>query len=237
MQNGMCTEALADIVGAGRTVGCVVGWGSTMVAPGEIDVTSTGEFSIGMLPGFSSARLQALRGALDSVFPCAIAPDILAEKYSKLLINCCIASVGALCGLLLGPMLARAQARRIFVAVLREGMAVAAAAGIQVPPYAGKLDYYGLMAGTGPLADLRRTAVIRAFGFKFRRLKSSSLVSLERGRPTEVEYLNGYLEGRGRDLGVPTPVNSRIAALVREIEQGRRAVSPANLAEADPRGG
>jgi 2-dehydropantoate 2-reductase len=169
------------------------------------------------------------------VFPCTASPDILAEKYSKLLINCCIASVGALCGLLLGPMLARADARRIFVEVLREGMAVADAAGIRVPPYAGRLDYYAFRAGTGPLADLRRALVIRVFGFKYRRLKSSSLVSLERGRRTEIEFLNGYVERRGRDLGVPTPVNSQIAALVREIEQGSRPVSPANLALADPR--
>jgi 2-dehydropantoate 2-reductase len=236
MQNGMCTEALAEVVGPERTVGCVVGWGSTMAVPGDIDVTSTGEFAIGMLPGRWSARMDGLRAALDRVFPCAVSPDILAEKYSKLLINCCIASVGALCGLLLGPMLARADARRIFVAVLREGMAVAEEAGIRVPPYAGRLDYYRLMAGRGRLADLRRTVVIRAFGLKYHRLRSSSLVSLERGRRTEIEFLNGYLERRGRELGVPTPVNSRIATLVREIEQKQRPISPANLAEADPRG-
>jgi 2-dehydropantoate 2-reductase len=235
MQNGMCTEALADIVGRERTVGCVVGWGSTMVAPGEVDVTSTGGFVVGMLPGQSSPRLEPLRAALDRVFPCSTSADILADKFSKLLINCCIGSVGALCGLLLGPMLARADSRRIFVEVLREGMAVADAAGLRVPPYAGKLDYYAFRAGSGRLADLRRALVIRVFGFKYRRLKSSSLVSLERGRRTEIEFLNGYLERRGRELGVATPVNSRIAAMVREIEQGKRPVSPANLAEADPR--
>jgi 2-dehydropantoate 2-reductase len=248
MQNGICVEALAEVVGAERAVGCVVGWGSTLVAPGEIDVTSTGELTIGTLSGASTAGtpegtpkgtpkgppegMEVLREALDNVFPTEIAPDILSRLYSKLIVNSCIASIGVLCGLRLGAMLARSDARSLFIAIIREAVAVADAIPLRVPPYAGKLDYYRLLAGSGPIADLRRTLFLRAFGFKYRRLKSSSLQSLERGHKTEIEYLNGYIERRGRAVGVPTPLNSRIAAMVREIEQGKRPISPANLAEA-----
>lgn len=235
MQNGVCIEALAGIVGPDRAASCIVGWGSTLVAPGLVDVTSTGEFTVGMLRGHGSPRLETLRGALARAFPCTIAADIMPWLYSKLLVNSCIGSLGALCGLRLGQMLARADARACFIAILREGVAVAEAAGIRIPPYAGRLDYYALLRGTGPLDELRRALVLRVFGSRYRRLKSSSLQSLERGRRTEIEYFNGYIEGRGRDLGVPTPVNSRVAALVREIEQGARAIAPANLALADPR--
>jgi 2-dehydropantoate 2-reductase len=232
MQNGICVEALAEVVGPERAVGCVVGWGSTLVAPGEIDVTSTGELMIGTLSGASPAGMDALRGALDNVFPTEIVPDILNRLYSKLIVNSCIASIGALCGLRLGAMLARSDARALFIAVIREAVAVADAIPLRIPPYAGKLDYYRLLAGSGPIAELRRTIFLRAFGFKYRRLKSSSLQSLQRGQKTEIEYFNGYIERRGRAAGVPTPVNSRIAAMVREIEGGKRAISPANLAEA-----
>ena len=236
MQNGICVEALAEVVGAERAVGCVVGWGSTLVAPGEIDITSTGELAIGTLSGASPAGtpagMEVLREALNNVFPTEIAPDILSRLYSKLLVNSGFASIGVLCGLRLGAMLARSDARALFIAVIREAVAVADAIPLRIPPYAGKLDYYRLLAGSGPLADLRRTLFLWAFGFKYRRLKSSSLQSLERGHRTEIEYLNGYIERRGRAIGVPTPVNSRIAAMVREIEGGKRAISPANIAEA-----
>ena len=232
MQNGICVEALAEVVGAERAVGCVVGWGSTLVAPGEIDITSTGELAIGTLSGASPAGTEVLREALDNVFPTEIAPDILSRLYSKLLVNSGFASIGVLCGLRLGAMLVRSDARALFIAVIREAVAVADAIPLRIPPYAGKLDYYRLLAGSGPLADLRRTLFLWAFGFKYRRLKSSSLQSLERGHRTEIEYLNGYIERRGRAIGVPTPVNSRIAAMVREIEGGKRAISPANIAEA-----
>ena len=235
MQNGICIKALAGVVGPARAVGCVVGWGSTLVAPGHIDVTSTGELTIGTLPGFAPAGMEVLRQAMSSVFPTEVAPDILARLYSKLLINSCIASAGVLCGLRLGAMLARADVRRVFIAILREGIALADALGLRVPSYAGKLDYYAFLRGDGTLDGLRRTVFLRLFGFKYRRLKSSSLQSLERGLKTEIEFFNGYIEKKGREAGVPTPVNSRIAAMVREIEQGKRPISPANLAEADPR--
>ena len=66
---------------------------------------------------------------------------------------------------------------------------------------------------------------------KYRKLKSSSLQSLERGQKTEVENYNGYIASRGKQLGVPTPVNEQLTRMVRELEQGTRKIAPANLRE------
>ena len=233
MQNGMCVDALAAVVGAARTVGCVVGWGSTMLAPGDIDVTSTGELLIGTPANDDGARMQTLRTALDAVAPTLIVEDILCHLYSKLIINSCITSVGALCGLPMGRMLARRDARSLFVAIMREAVEVADAVALKVPPYAGRLDYHAFLRGSGPLAALRRSILIRLIGFKYRRLRSSSLQSLERGRKTEIDYFNGYIARRGKENGVPTPVNTAIVARVKEIEAGTRGISTANLAGVD----
>src|SRR5207245_11502276 len=46
------------------------------------------------------------------------------------------------------------------------------------------------------------------------------------GRRTEIDFLNGYLVGRGRELGVPTPVNEAVRALIKTITE------PAPLASA-----
>jgi 2-dehydropantoate 2-reductase len=62
-------------------------------------------------------------------------------------------------------------------------------------------------------------------GVKYRRLKSSSLQSLERKRPTEVEWFNGYIGRRGRETGVPTPLNDRLTAMVHAIEAGTLPIS------------
>ena len=79
--------------------------------------------------------------------------------------------------------------------------------------------------------DFRRHAMLFAVGLKYRKLKSSSLTSLERGKPTEVEVLNGWISRKGREYGVPTPVNDRLVELIRQIEAGQRESAPENIAE------
>jgi 2-dehydropantoate 2-reductase len=229
MQNGICVDALAEEVGVERAVGCVVGWGSTLVEPGDIDITSGGELVIGMPTGTDNVRLELLRLILDGAFPTRTSTDIMGELYSKLIINSCITSLGALCGLTLGQMLARSDARALFVAIIREAIAVADSLGLRVPAYAGRFDYYRFLSGSGFRADLRRWVFLRAFGFAYRRIKSSSLQSLERGRKTEIDWFNGYIERRGAEKGVPTPVNTRVVALVKEIEAGERRIDVGNL--------
>jgi 2-dehydropantoate 2-reductase len=60
-------------------------------------------------------------------------------------------------------------------------------------------------------------SVLMAVGFKYRRLRSSMLYAIERGRPPEIDFLNGELVRRGAELGVPTPVSSALVDQVRAI--------------------
>ncbi|HNW87130.1 MAG TPA: ketopantoate reductase family protein [Candidatus Limiplasma sp.] len=228
LQNGICTDALAHVVGAERTVGCVIGWGATMHSAGDLEMTSRGEFIIGRIEGDNRA-LEPARAALSTVIDTVISDDIFAELYSKLIVNSCITSLGAICGLRLGEMLKRKQARRIFLSVIGEAMAVAHAMRLTVPPFGGRLDYDRLMRGNGALDNLRRHVMIFLVGLKYRNLKSSSLQSLERGRPTEIDYFNGYIAAKGEALAVPCPVNRRLTVMVKEIENGKRSMKVENL--------
>jgi len=227
LQNGICLDVLERLAGRERAVGCVVGWGATMHGPGRVELTSEGEFVIGALSDAGAA--EKVRRILADAFPTAVTPDIFAYLYSKLIINSCITTLGALSGRTLGWMLARRGYRTVFIGVIREAMAVADALDVGVPPYGGALDYYAFRKGKGPFDGLRRHAVLLAVGLKYRRLKSSSLQSLERGRPTEVDNYNGYIARRARERGVPVPLNEALTARVHEIEAGRRGIGTGNL--------
>ena len=108
-------------------------------------------------------------------------------------------------------------------------MNVAHAQGLKVPPFGGRLDYDKLLAGDGALDNLRRHAMILLVGLKYRRLKSSSLQSLERGRPTEIDYFNGFIAQKGEELGVDCPINRRLTVMIKEIEGDKRSIKVANL--------
>ena len=228
MQNGICLDRMAEVVGEDRTVGCVIGWGATMHGPADLEMTSGGEFIIGMQNG-EKERLEPLRKALSAVTETVIADDIIAELWSKLIINSCITSLGALCGLTLGEMMARRDARCIFLSIVQEAVNVAKKKKIDIPPYAGKIDYFKLMSGNSALSRLRRHTLIRVVGLKYSKLKSSSLQSLERGKPTEIDGFNGYIARQGKEVGVACPVCERLVVMIHEIEKGKRKITTENL--------
>jgi len=232
LQNGICEEALAEVAGRDRVIGCVVGWGATMHGPGELEVTSSGEFVIGNIDSKPDNRLSLVQEMLNTVMPTRISDNIMGELYSKLIINSCINSLGAITGLTLGKMLAIRKVRNIFIELMREMMRVAAGIGITVEPGGGgKMDYYRVLADNGRIADLKRHLLIRVIGFKYRRIKSSSLQSLERGRKTEIEFLNEYVCDQGRLTGVATPLNEKVVSIIKQIESGARQIGVENLAD------
>lgn len=229
LQNGICEDELAAIVGKNRTIGCVTGWGATMIEPGKYDMTSGGEFIIGNLYGTLSDKLTELKNILETIHPCTISKNIYGELYSKLIINSCITTLGAISGKTLGEMLSNPQIRTIFLKIIFEAIEVANAMGIKVEPYSGKLDYYKFVKSLNFIGNLRRRTTVRIIGYKYRRLKSSGLQSLERGRPTEIDWLNGYIVSKGKKFGIDVPVNNALVEMVKEIEKGKRKMGVENF--------
>lgn len=134
-------------------------------------------------------------------------------------------------GQTLGQMLVGKRARNFFIEIVREDIAVAAAMKISVPPFGGKLNYYAFIKGNTLLSGIKRHVILFIVGLKYRKLKSSSLTSLKRDGKTEVDFLNGWISGKSRELGVPTPVNDRVVAIIKEIEAGKREICPENILE------
>jgi len=235
LQNGVVEDRGGAILDREQVVGALVGWGATMHAPGVYEMTSRGELVVGELDGQVTPRVQRLKVSLDAVAPTTISTNIYGVLWSKLAINCVITTLGAVTGQLLGEMLRRRAIRRLALVIISEVMDVAEAHHVSLEPVGGTLDLYRLYlpsdrrAGGFGLDLIAKHAIMLAVGLKFRYLKSSMLQSLERGRRTEIDFMNGYVVERGQEKGVPTPVNAALTAMVREIEAGSRPISPDNL--------
>lgn len=227
VQNGLCIDEMASIAGPERTIGCVVGWAATMLEGAVLHMKSEGEFVIGGAQKGNDVSL--IQEVLSEVMPTRVSKDILSDLYSKMIINSCITAMGVLSGLYLGQMLKKRSYRNIFIAIIKEAIDVANSMGLKVLPYGGMLDYYSLVSGDGMMARLKRHFIIRLLGIKYRNIKSSSLEALKRGKPTEVDYYNGYIARKGEELGVPTPVNTRVVQMIKEIEAGTRRTDPVNF--------
>ena len=242
-QNGLPEERARAIVAAAggdahRVVGCVVGFGASMVLPGVYERTSRGGLQLG---GDKEAeadgrRLEALAALLHPVAEAQVVPDLAGVRWSKLAINCVTTTLGAIGGLPLGRLLVLRYVRRLALEIFSEVAAVAQASAIQVKPVGGTFELAAVSItpeerarplGSPSLAY--KHSLLLAVGFKYRKLRSSMLYALERGRPLEIEQLNGEIVRRGAALGVPTPVNSALCDAVRALGRGEMRPELAQL--------
>ncbi len=231
MQNGILTEELGEIVGRDKVVGCMIGFGATRNKANDVTMTSKGEFYVGMLDGRRPKSLDAFAETLRIVLPTEVTMDIKARQYSKLIINSCINAVAGITGKTLGEILKDGRARDLFLNIAREGMAVAKAMKLKVPKYGIMLEYRALALGNNKIYNSMCKFVVMMVGKLYSDVKPSTLQSLEKGEKTEIDVLNGYFAQHGDELGVPTPVNHKLVAMIHEIEEGKRKMTSDNLAE------
>jgi 2-dehydropantoate 2-reductase len=227
LQNGLCEERIAATLGEERVLGAVVAWGASAVAPGVVERTSDGGFTLGRLDGVvADPRLDLLETLLSSVGPCARTANLRGARWSKLAINAAISSLGTLGGDRLGPLMRHAFIRRLALEIMSEVVAVAEAEGVVLEKVSGTLDLpwlaltEGERSGRAPAGLVAKHAVLLAVGMRYRKLRSSMLAAIERGREPAVDFLNGEVVVRGRAHGVATPVNARAQVLVHALARG-----------------
>jgi 2-dehydropantoate 2-reductase len=235
-QNGLCEERIARLAGSERVVGGVVAWGASMLEPGVYERTSPGGFSLGVLEGGQAARLPELSRLLEVVGPVTITQNLAGVRWSKLAINCAVSTLGTLGGERLGALLRLRFVRRLALEVLTEAVLLARAEGVRLEKVAGTLDLEWLALGPdyrqkASMSLATKHALMLAVGARYRRMRSSMLSALERGREPAVDFLNGEVVERASRHGLAVPVNARARELVWAVARGERASSRALLRE------
>lgn len=224
LSNGLCDERVAKIVDAARTRGAVVMWGARMPRPGEYVRTSSGGFLVGTL-GRSDRSIGATTlNLLASVGPVRRTDNLLGARFSKLALNAAISTLGTLGGKTLGEMMLERTCRNAALLIIEEAVRVAHASGTELERV-NALDLEWLARGAGPL----RHAALIAVGLRYRKLRSSMLAAVERGRPPSVDHLNGEIVRRAREVGIQAKVNERALELVWQVARGERTPGDATL--------
>ena len=212
LQNGV--ENAATIARHVRqvVVPAVVYVATAMPEPGLVAHHGRGDLVIGPIDAKAAQdaalaqRLQALVDLFASAqVPVRISADVMAELWSKLMVNCAYNAISGIAQAAYGKLAALAEVRELQETVVREVVALAEAEGVNLP-LEPALDAMRKIAGAMP-AQL-----------------SSTAQDMARGKPSEIDHLNGFVARRGAALGVATPANQALHALVRliESERGRR---------------
>jgi 2-dehydropantoate 2-reductase len=168
--------------------------------PGRVKHLARGDLIIGPP---SEKTIQIAKVFERAGIPCRISENIEGELWVKLLRNCALNTISALGHVRYGEIAQNADAKELMQNVVDEVLAVARAARVVMP---GVHDRESGMAAAMELAMQMADAF------------SSTAQDLNRGRPTEINALNGYIARRGPELGIPVPVNHALFTLVKLAE-------------------
>jgi 2-dehydropantoate 2-reductase len=232
LQNGLCEARVAKIAGERRVMGAIVAWGASMPEPGLYERTAAGGFTIGRIAGEPDDLCREVGEALEAVGPVTFTGNLMGARWSKLALNCAISSMGTIAGERLGPIARVRRYRRLCLEIMTEVVQVARAEGVRLEKVAGTVDLEWIAltdadrgARLGSPALTAKHALLMAVGLRYRRMRSSMLAAIERGRTPAIDFLNGEVVTRGAAHGIATPVNTKVVETVWAIARGEKASS------------
>lgn len=228
-QNGVRSdEIVAGIVPQAPLASAVVNFHARFLTAGEVTLLHDGPLMVGRPFAPNDDQVDALAAVLARAFPTSVTGNVRGAHWLKLIVNLNNA-LPAITGMTLREVFRDAGLRSLSIRAMREGIAVAAGAGIAL---AGLPDMSLAMARAMtllPVPVAGRLAALKLARMETRwPLIGSTVQSLLRGEPTEIDYLNGEIVRVAAQVGLPSPINAAIVRAVHEVERTRRFLTPAD---------
>lgn len=227
LQNGMTIDTVADVLGAHRSIGAVLGIAANMFHPGVVvrQVAPAGTwFTVGTMDGARTERLEQVAEVLAPAAVTEISDHIRASKWMKLIANIPEMLPSAILNVPLLTAVGFEGVRAVMDEASREAYALAIDLGIPMLPIFGKTardvpdsDQYAL-----DLLD----AVLEHYSLPDTRV--AVLQDWDKGRRAELDAFNGYIVTERARIGGTAPVNEAILRIAERIEKGELAPSPDN---------
>ena len=197
LQNGVDNTERIRAAVRNPVVPAVVYVATEMAGPGHLKHHGRGDLVIGS----PNRQLdESIKGWFEAAgVPVSISDNVEGELWGKLVVNCAYNALSAIAQLPYGKLIEGAGIRDVMRDLVEETLAVARASGVEMAP--GMLE--------------RTYKIAAAMPAQF----SSTAQDLARGKPTEIDHLNGYVTRRGAALGIPTPANRAVYALVKLLER------------------
>ncbi len=222
LQNGIPEESVARIIGKERTVGGAVGFGATWKGPGISELTSSKKvmeqyaFDVGEIDGSITPRIKKVQDILSKVGCTTVLDNLMGLRWSKLLMNATFSGMSAALGCTFGDVLNHDEGIKYVAYIADETIKTAKACGIELAKMQGK-DFLELELESN--SDVvNKLAFYHEVWDQHSLLKASMLQDLEKQRKTEIDYINGCVCKKGREVGIATPYNDMVVAIVKTEE-------------------
>ena len=240
LQNCINEETIAEIVGWGRTIGCIASRISVeLFEPGHIrrqapkGAAGHVVFRVGEVHGRETPRVAQLAEMLSIVDGTKITTNLWGERWSKLCHNAMRNGIAAATGMSGREIDQHDHTRLLTVLLGAEAVRVGQALGFELEKV-GKLAPDAIVRAAdgdaAALASIDAILVEESSGGGRGKLQRPSMgQDMVKGRRTEIEEINGFVVAKGRAIGIPTPHSERLVDLVKRVERGQLAPDPSNI--------
>lgn len=225
--NGLVQDSIQEVVGPEKLLVGTVSWGATNLGLGRVAQTTFAPFAIGELDGKISARLKALGAVLSNVAEVHFTDNIQGQVWSKLLLNSSFSGLGVVTGLVYGDVVTLPRGADVARALWSEGYQVAMAMNMDLDVVAGINPRD--IAVLEPMDLAKSDESIGVLMSSLGATKASMLQDIEKGTITEVDVINGGVAAAGRKVGIPTPLNDAVVAIVHGYENKVGSPAPEQL--------
>ena len=228
-QNGLNELVIKKIVGDARTMGCFVNFGADYLEPGVIQYAGRGAVVLGEIDGRITSRIEELhRAFLDFDDRAIVTTNIWGYLWGKLAYGAQLFAT-ALTNDAIADALADPSYRDVYIEIAREVMRVARARHITPEGFNG-FDPHAFAPDADRKVAERSLDEMVAFNRKSAKTRSGIWRDIAvRKRRTETDAQLGPIVALAAEAGVPTPMVSRLIALMHEVEDGRRSQSHETL--------
>ena len=201
IQNGLGTEErVADVLDSTRVLRATTCMGALRVEPGVVEATGCGLTEIGSRFPENHDYVQELTEMLKKCgFDVRASDNIEGVVWTKTLVNCGINPVGALTGFKNGEVYKNPQLRQLVIHLVEEAVAIVKALGVELTTEDPVRYALGTAKATGDNIN-------------------SMLQDVLAGKKTEIDSITGEIIRLGKELGIATPANESVYALVKAIE-------------------
>lgn len=218
-QNGVQADRIAArFLARERIVSSIVMFGATSLEPSEVVHNFEGSWIIGKVFSPNDQEVKAVREALGSVFSVMVTDKLMGMKYLKIFVNAnnCIP---AILGVSMQEAFSDPAVSRISIAIWREGLQVIRHSGIlleSLPDFPLE-RLHGLAAMPLDQAAQIFSSIMQQLSKE--PLYGSVLQSIRRGKPSEIDFLNGEFVAIGARQQLPAPLNQKLVQMVHQVEK------------------
>ena len=180
------------------------------------------------MEGISDEQFKKVKDLLELMCPVHEEENLIGARWSKLLINATFSGLGTVVGGVFGDISENKEAAKVAVRCMKECIDVGHAAGAEFAPVQGK-NITALFYYKNALKRAFATFLIPIAMKKHRAIEPSMLQDLKKGKPCEVDAINGIVCEWGRKCGVKTPINDKIVEIIKKCEAGELSPDAANI--------